>query len=289
MLPFGGGTPLTDEQLRQLASYVLSKRGIDAGQPEEPATRNATRRAGEPERASDQRRSVDDARDVPRRAGQHRTATAGASGSTRASRPGRYYRARTLVSLVAARVPASRRRSCAFRGQPLVLLNVLERRFVLFGIAVLAAGLLSRRPGRARGPRHAGAVHGRGRAGLVRLAVPADRVHGDAVPPDRVPDRRLGRAAAAARSRPVDARPSVAHGVQARALLRPVVRDRQPVPGLHHRRRARSGRSSPTRRARTSQGWSRSPFSACCSTASSRASASRPACWPVRTGGSCRR
>jgi cytochrome c oxidase cbb3-type subunit III len=27
MLPFGGGTPLTDEQLRQLASYVLSKRG----------------------------------------------------------------------------------------------------------------------------------------------------------------------------------------------------------------------------------------------------------------------
>jgi cytochrome c oxidase cbb3-type subunit 3 len=27
MLPFGGGTPLSDEQLRQLASYVLSKRG----------------------------------------------------------------------------------------------------------------------------------------------------------------------------------------------------------------------------------------------------------------------
>lgn len=27
MLPFGGGTPLSDEELRQLASYVLSKRG----------------------------------------------------------------------------------------------------------------------------------------------------------------------------------------------------------------------------------------------------------------------
>lgn len=27
MLPYGGGTPLTDEQLAQLASYVLSKRG----------------------------------------------------------------------------------------------------------------------------------------------------------------------------------------------------------------------------------------------------------------------
>jgi cytochrome c oxidase cbb3-type subunit III len=27
MLPYGGGTPLSDEQLRQLASYVLSKRG----------------------------------------------------------------------------------------------------------------------------------------------------------------------------------------------------------------------------------------------------------------------
>jgi cytochrome c oxidase cbb3-type subunit 3 len=27
MLPFGGGTPLSDQQLRELASYVLSKRG----------------------------------------------------------------------------------------------------------------------------------------------------------------------------------------------------------------------------------------------------------------------
>jgi cytochrome c oxidase cbb3-type subunit III len=27
MLPFGGGTPLSDQELRQLASYVLSKRG----------------------------------------------------------------------------------------------------------------------------------------------------------------------------------------------------------------------------------------------------------------------
>jgi cytochrome c oxidase cbb3-type subunit 3 len=33
MLPFGGGTPLDDEQLRQLASYVLSKRGALPASP----------------------------------------------------------------------------------------------------------------------------------------------------------------------------------------------------------------------------------------------------------------
>jgi cytochrome c oxidase cbb3-type subunit 3 len=38
MLPFGGGTPLSDEELRQLASYVLSKRGAlpAAPKPAEP-------------------------------------------------------------------------------------------------------------------------------------------------------------------------------------------------------------------------------------------------------------
>ena len=46
---------------------------------------------------------------------------------------GRYYQARTLVSLalLAFLVAAP---FVSFRGQPLVLLNVLERRFVLFGI-----------------------------------------------------------------------------------------------------------------------------------------------------------
>jgi cytochrome c oxidase cbb3-type subunit III len=33
MLPFGGGAPLNDEQLRQLASYVLSKRGSSPPAP----------------------------------------------------------------------------------------------------------------------------------------------------------------------------------------------------------------------------------------------------------------
>lgn len=33
MLPFGGGTPLDDQQLQQLASYVLSKRGSAPANP----------------------------------------------------------------------------------------------------------------------------------------------------------------------------------------------------------------------------------------------------------------
>ena len=33
MLPFGGGTPLNDEQLQQLASYVLSRRGSSPANP----------------------------------------------------------------------------------------------------------------------------------------------------------------------------------------------------------------------------------------------------------------
>jgi cytochrome c oxidase cbb3-type subunit III len=43
MLPFGGGTPLSDEQLRQLASYVLSKRGAlpAAPKPADPEREKA--------------------------------------------------------------------------------------------------------------------------------------------------------------------------------------------------------------------------------------------------------
>jgi cytochrome c oxidase cbb3-type subunit 3 len=43
MLPFGGGTPLSEEQLRQLASYVLSKRGAlpAAPKPADPEREKA--------------------------------------------------------------------------------------------------------------------------------------------------------------------------------------------------------------------------------------------------------
>ena len=100
----------------------------------------------------------------------------------------------------------SLRRSSSVGGQPLVLLNVLERRFVLLRPRLLAAGLLSRRARRADRPRHAGALDRGRRPRLVRLAVPADGLHGDGVPEDRVPDRRLGRAAGAARPGAVDRR-----------------------------------------------------------------------------------
>ena len=36
MLPFGGGPKLTDEQLRQLVSYVLSRRGSSPANPKSP-------------------------------------------------------------------------------------------------------------------------------------------------------------------------------------------------------------------------------------------------------------
>jgi cytochrome c oxidase cbb3-type subunit III len=36
MLPFGGGPKLTDEQLQQLVSYVLSKRGSNPANPKSP-------------------------------------------------------------------------------------------------------------------------------------------------------------------------------------------------------------------------------------------------------------
>jgi cytochrome c oxidase cbb3-type subunit 3 len=36
MLPFGGGPKLTDEQLRQLVSYVMSKRGSKPANPKSP-------------------------------------------------------------------------------------------------------------------------------------------------------------------------------------------------------------------------------------------------------------
>ena len=36
MLPFGGGPKLTDDQLLQLVSYVLSKRGSNPANPKSP-------------------------------------------------------------------------------------------------------------------------------------------------------------------------------------------------------------------------------------------------------------
>ena len=123
----------------------------------------------------------------------------------RASRRAGFYRGADVLSwfLLAFLLPRAVRhasaasRSCCF--------DVLERRFVLFGIvfwpqdfylvvliALAASG-------------HAGAVDDGGRTGLVRLVVPADHLHGDAVPEDRIPDRWVGRRTAAPRRGPGDA------------------------------------------------------------------------------------
>ena len=42
MMPFGIGKPLTDEQVLQLASYVLSKHGTQPAEPEAARGRCAT-------------------------------------------------------------------------------------------------------------------------------------------------------------------------------------------------------------------------------------------------------
>ena len=72
--------------------------------------------------------------------------------------------------------------------------------------ALPPAGLLSGGAHRADVPGHRRAQHRRLRPDLVRLALPADRLHGDALPQARVPHRRLGGAAAPPRPRSVDAR-----------------------------------------------------------------------------------
>ena len=94
-----------------------------------------------------------------------------------------------------------------------MMLNVLERRFVLLGVVfrpqdfylVVLIALDGPRPW---------CCHRRRGAHLVRLAVPADGLHGDGLPPARILDRRLGRAAAAAQSRAVDEREGVRKGVK---------------------------------------------------------------------------
>ncbi len=96
---------------------------------------------------------------------------------------GRFYRARTVLSwfLLAFLLGAP---FVKVNGLPLMLFNVIERKFVLFGVlfwpqdfylVVLIA--LTR-------ARDARPVDGRRRARLVRMAVPADHLHGNALPED---------------------------------------------------------------------------------------------------------
>ena len=197
---------------------------------------------------------------------------------------GRYYRARTVVSwfLLAFLLLAP---FVQVRGQPLMLLNVLERRFVLLGVvfwpqdfylvvlialAVLVTLALATDHGRPR---------------LVRLAVPADDLHGDGLPQDRVRDRGIGAAAAAPPSRPLDARSGSRAGSSRSTRCSSRCRSSSPT-SFSPRSSApvRCGRSSPIRPAGTWRDSSamidlqRRVLRAC-----SRGSASRPACSPART------
>ena len=195
---------------------------------------------------------------------------------------GRYYQARTLVSvaLLAFLVAAP---FVSFRGQPLVLLNVLERRFVLFGLVFW--------------PQDFHLVVLIALTAIVTLALSTatvGRVWCGWLCPQTVfmemvfrrleywidgpAERQVRRDALA-----VDAGRLGPRRRQARAVLRRLVRDRQPVPGLCHRRRTVvDDRHRSTGRG-TSPAWPRSRCSACCSTASSPASANRPARSPART------
>ena len=249
MLPFGGGPKLTDEQLLTAGQLRALEARLAPANPKarRPVTRQGVRvsRSRRRDRATPSS-TTRTRRSATQLASVHRD---GRRKWIYARQPsGRYYRARTLVSLalLAFLVAAPFVR---IRGQPLVLLNVLERRFVLFGIVFWPQDFYLVVLVALAGHRHARAVHRGGRPGLVRLAVPADGVHGDGVPPHRVPDRRLGRAAAAARRGAVDGGRLGPRRVQARAVLRP---RRSPSPTCSSPTSsapARSGPSSPTRRA----------------------------------------
>ena len=226
------------------------------------------------------------ARDVPQRAGQRRTATAGASGSTRASRPGRFYRARTLRQLVPARVPRLRRRSSQLRGQPLDAAQRPRAAVRPVRPRLLAAGLLPRRADRADG------CSSRSRSSTAAVG----RVWCGWLCPQTIFMEMLFRkieylidgsaaAAAAARPRAVDAgdacgarvRQARASSSRCRSLIANVflayIIGAGRALGDRHRSAARS----------TWPGSSPSRSSASCSTASSRGSASRRARWPART------
>ena len=139
------------------------------------------------------------------------------------------------------------------------------------------------------GARHDGAVDGDRRADLVRMAVSADDLHGDAVPEARVPDRRIGRTAAAPGSRPWTARAGAAKGVKhgvffvlsfviANVFLAWIIG----AAGAAIESYRPAERTS--RRLRGDLLFSLRVLHAC-----SRGSGSRPACWPAPTAACCRR
>ena len=202
----------------------------------------------------------------------------------RAPAVGPLYRARTVLSVVllAFLLLAP---FVTIDGQPLMLLNVLERRFVLLGVVfppqdfylvvLLALTALVTLV----------LVDGRRRPDLVRLAVPADHLHGDGVPPTRVP-RSTARPSSSCAGIAAPGPPrAVAHVLKqaiffalsfviANVFLAWVIGAGRVV-----------ARSSPTRPRSIPPGSPRSRSSASSSTWCSRGSASRPACSPAPTAG----
>ena len=160
-------------------------------------------------------------------------ATAGESGSTRANRRGGCIACARSSAGCCSRSCFSRRSSRS-TASPLMMLNVLERRFVLLGmlfrpqdfylvvligLTCLVTVVLST------------VVFGRIWCGWL---CPQTDLHGDALPQGRLPHRRLSGAAAQTRPRSVVARQDVAARGQAPHLLRLVLRHRQRVPRLDY-------------------------------------------------------
>ena len=174
------------------------------------------------------------ARDVPQRAAS--VARDGRRKWIYARQPsGPLYRARTLVSSFLLAF-LFWRRSSTVGGQPLMLLNMLERRFVLFGVALPSPGLLPRRAVRpdrwSRWRSSPWFLGGSGAAGSARRrcswrccsASSSTCIEGSA-------EQQLRRDRGPWTSERV-----VRDGTEARRLLRPLLRHRQRVPGLDHRR-----------------------------------------------------
>ena len=200
MLPYGSGQKLD----RRAAAAGGELHPVEAGhQPGQPARGQSGPREGLQlghACAPRPRRRTDSTRTTSRSATNWpaSTRTAGASGSTPASRPG--------GSTAPGRWSATSCWRCCssapfvkLNGQPILLLNVIERKFIVFGLVfwpqdfyLLVLCVLT-------GFVTIALVDVGGRAHLVRLAVPADHLPGDAVPEDRVADRRVGPAAGAPR------------------------------------------------------------------------------------------
>ena len=99
---------------------------------------------------------------------------------------GRFYRCRTALSLLLLAVLFGRP-FLRIDGHPFMLFNVLERKFILFGQVFgphdfYLFGLASDHARRLHHSLHRGL-----RPALLRLGLPADRLHGDGVPEDRLP------------------------------------------------------------------------------------------------------